>query len=227
MRTQFQYKLVYRASDHRDVETAFVETDEERVTVRDPRPNKRTLSVVSNLDWATVERALVDLMYEDPENDVFADASFEFNADENASKNFVVDLVNPSRRQIAYQVTILFKNGRLLEVPRSLTNDRRIILRSNMRGHRIITVRPRPVDFASKRLREIQVELRYEDMNEGLSFSELVSLLSRHEQGSFEFDYADDQIAYEYRVTYWYLNGMTRSTGWNIAKATDLFIPVA
>ncbi len=227
LRTQFQYKLVYRASDHRDVETAFVETDEERVTVRDPRPNKRTLSVVSNLDWATVDRALVDLMYEDPENDVFADASFEFNADENASKNFVVDLVNPSRRQIAYQVTILFKNGRLLEVPRSLTNDRRIILRSNMRGHRIITVRPRPVDFASKRLREIQVELRYEDMNEGLSFSELVSLLSRHEQGSFEFDYADDQIAYEYRVTYWYLNGMTRSTGWNIAKATDLFIPVA
>jgi hypothetical protein len=227
-RTQFQYKLIYRAIDNRDVETAFVETDEERVTVRDPRPNKRTLTVVSNLDWTTVERALVDLVYEDPENEVFADASFEFNANDNTSKNFVVDLVNPTRRQIAYQITILFKNGRLLEVPRSLTNDRRIILRSNMRGHRIITVRPRPVDFASKRLREIQVELRYEDMDEGLSFSELVSLQARDEQGSFEFDYADDQkFAYEYRVTYWYLNGMTRSTDWNIAKATDLFIPVA
>lgn len=227
-RTQFQYKLIYRSVDNRDVETSFVETDEERVTVRDPRPNKRTLSVVSSLDWATVDRALVDLVYEDPTNDVYAEASYEFNPDDSASKNFVVDLVNQARRQIAYQVTLLFKNGRMLEVPRSLTNERRIILRSNMRGHRIITVRPRPVDFASKRLREMQVELRYEDMDEGLSFSELVILQSREEQGSFEFDYADDQkFAYEYRVTYWYSNGMSRSTDWSTSKANDLLIPVA
>lgn len=227
-RTQFQYKLIYRAADNRDVETAFIETDEERVTIRDPRPNKRTLTVVSSLDWATVERAFVDLTYQDDENDVFSDASFEFNSIDNASKTFKVDLVNLERRLITYQATILFKNGRLLEVPRSVTGERRIILRSNMRGHRIITVRPKPIDFASSRLRELQVELRYDDMDEGLSFADRLNLLSKSDVGTFEFDYADDQkAAYEYRVAYWYLNGMTRSTDWAPAKTNDLFIPVA
>lgn len=227
-RTQFQYKLIYRAVDNRDVETAFVDTDEERVTIRDPRPNKRTLTVVPSLDWATVERAFIDLTYQDDENDVFNDASFEFNSIDSASKTFKVDLVNPERRLIAYQATILFKNGRMLEVPRSVTGERRIILRSNMRGHRIITVRPKPTDFATARLREIQVELRYDDMDEGLSFADRLNFLSPDDLGTFEFDYADDQkSAYEYHVTYWYLNGMSRSIDWTSAKTNDLFIPVS
>ncbi|KAM3096345.1 hypothetical protein ACKFKG_11160 [Phormidesmis sp. 146-35] len=226
--TKFQYKLIYRAADNRDVVTIFNDNDDERITIRDPRPNKRSLTIVPNLDWNLVERAFVDLIYDDSKNDVYAEQSFEFSKDDSASKSLKVDLVNPDYRKVAYQVTLLFKGGRMLEVPPSVTNDRRIILRSDMRGHRIVTVQPKKVDFASKRLYEMQVELRYEDEDAGLSFSDLFSFQSINDASTFEFDYADDQKStYEYRITYRHLNGLSRSTDWTSASSDTLMLPVA
>ncbi|MCY7279038.1 MAG: hypothetical protein LH702_36205 [Phormidesmis sp. CAN_BIN44] len=225
---QFQYKLIYRAADNRDVETTFADNDDERITIRDPRPNKRSLTVIPNLDWNLIERAFVDLIYNDFKNDVYAEQSFEFSKDDSVSKSLKVDLVNPDYRQVTYQVTLLFKGGRMLEIPPSVTNDRRIILRSDMRGHRIISVQPKKVDFANKRLYEMQVELRYEDEDAGLSFSDLVSFQAMNDRSTFEFDYADDQKStYEYRVTYRYLNGLSRSSDWSPASLEVLMVPVA
>jgi hypothetical protein len=226
-RSRFQYKLIYRAADNRDIETAFTDTDDERITIRDPRPNKRSLSVVPNFDWNLVERAFVDLTYDDAKNDIFAEQSFEFSKEDSGSKSLKVDLVNPDYRKIAYQVTILFKGGRMLEVPHSVTNERRIVLRTDMQGHRLITVQPKKVDFATKRLAEIQVELRYEDEDAGLSFSDQFAFSSAEEAFTFEFDYANQQrSAYEYRITYRYLNGLSRATDWNSLAADTLTIPV-
>jgi hypothetical protein len=226
--TQFQYKLIYRAADNRDIVTTFNNNDDERITLRDPRPNKRSLTVVSSLDWNLVERAFIDLIYDDSKNDVYAEQSFEFSKDDSASKSLKVDLVNPDYRKVAYQVTLLFKGGRMLEVPPSVTNDRRIILRTDMHGHRIVTVQPKKVDFANKRLHEMQVELRYEDEDAGLSFSDLLNFESSNDSSTFEFDYADDQKStYEYRVTYRYLNGLSRSTDWTSASSEVLLVPVA
>ncbi|MGV0025424.1 hypothetical protein [Phormidesmis priestleyi] len=226
--TQFQYKLIYRAADNRDVVITFSDNDNERITIRDPRPNKRSLAVVSSLDWNLVERAFVDLVYDDSKNDVYAEQSFEFSKDDSASKSLKVDLVDPDYRKVAYQVTLLFKGGRMLEVPPSVTNDRRIILRTDMRGHRIVGIQPKKVDFASKRLYEMQVELRYEDEDAGLSFSDLFNFQSINDSSTFEFDYADDQKStYEYRITYRYLNGLSRSTDWISASSDALMLPVA
>jgi hypothetical protein len=225
---QFQYKLIYRAADNRDIETPFTQTDDERITIRDPRPNKRSLSVVPNLDWNLVDRAFVDLTYDDPKHDVFAEQSFEFSQPDSGSKHFKVDLVNPDYRKIAYQVTILFKGGRMMEVPPSVTNERRIVLRTDMQGHRLITVQPKQVSFATKRLAEIQVELRYEDEDAGISFSDLLSFQAMDEAHTFEFDYANPQrSAYQYRITYRYLNGLSRSLDWSSAASDTLTIPVA
>ncbi|NJR51554.1 MAG: hypothetical protein HC780_20165 [Leptolyngbyaceae cyanobacterium CSU_1_3] len=116
----------------------------------------------------------------------------------------------------------------MLEVPPSVTNDRRIVLRSNMNGHRLITVQPKKVDFASKRLYEIQVELRYEDEDAGLSFSDLFNFQTVNDRATFEFDYTDDQKStYDYRLTYRYLNGLSRSTEWISASSEVLTVPVA
>jgi len=39
------------------------------------------------------------------------------------SKRFTVDLANPDLRLVTYQVTVLFKDGRSFETPKSLTRD--------------------------------------------------------------------------------------------------------
>jgi len=97
-----------------------------------------------------------------------------------------------------------------------------------MRGHRIITVQPKKVDFSTKRLAELQVELCYEDEDSGLSFADLFAFQSINDRSTFEFDYTDDQkTAYSYRITYRYVNGLSRSLDWITATTDQLSLPVA
>ncbi|HJZ46112.1 MAG TPA: hypothetical protein VKE41_03060, partial [Roseiflexaceae bacterium] len=190
--------------------------------------NKRTLAVVPALDWSAVDRAFVDLSYADDQNDVSAEQSFEFSANDAATKNFRVDLVNTARRAVAYQASILLKNRIVIDIPPSVTLDRRIILRSDMRGHQIVTVQPEQKSFADARLRQINVDVRYVDEDAGLSFADAFSFSSPDGSGSFEFDYVDDQkTAIEYRASYFYTNGMLRSTEWTAGRGDVITVPVA
>jgi hypothetical protein len=226
-RTAFQYKLIFRAADHKDLERPWVETGEERITIRDPHPHKRAIQVVPNFKWTEVDRAFVDVTYEDPEHDVLREESFEFNQAHAESRSFVVDLRDPDRRLVAYRVTVMFKDGRLVEIPRSVTLERRIIVRADMKGHRIVLVRPEAGDFTARGLAQVSAELRYEDREAGLSYADLFRFKSEHDRAHFEFDYVDDERAnYERRITYLLTNGLVRSTDWEPADADELVLPV-
>jgi len=223
----FSYKITYRAAAGSDVEMPWVDTDEERITVRDPYPRKRTLTVVPNVSWDDVSRLFVDVSYNDPENDVSDQQSFQFAADDAAPKTFSVDLVNPDLRLVAFEATIMKKDNTLIQVPRSFTLDRRIFISRDMKGHRIITVRPEGVDFAAKKVKQIKVDLRYEDEGAGLSFADGFTFKSAADRASFEFDYVDDQKAgYQYRVTSLFTNGMSRAGDWQNDAAGELVLPV-
>jgi hypothetical protein len=224
---QFEYKLTFRAADNRDIEGAWQASDEQQITIRDPRPSKRTLQIVPSLDWTWVDRAFVDVSYEDAGNDVYAEGSFEFNKDSAATRTFDVGLANPGARQVEYSVTILPKSPRPpIEVPRSVTLDRRIIVRSDMRGHRIIALRPAG-DLAANGLQMLRVDLRYDDQDAGLTFEDSFTFRSADDRAAFEFDYVDDaKRRYEYMVTYVTLGGLTRASDWRTAAADTLVIPL-
>lgn len=225
-RQSFQYKLIFRAADHRDLEMPWVETEEERILIRDPRPNKRSLLVVPNFTWSEVKTAFVDVAYEDKANHVSQSDSFQFTETDDVAKTFVVDLVNPDVRQITYQMTVLYHDGRQAEIPRSVTRDRRIILQSDMQGHRIIAVRPAAADFTKKKVKEITVEIRYEDADAGISDADQFTFQSANDRAYFEFDYVDEHKAsYEYRMTQRFTNGLSRSTRWQKVNADELVIP--
>ena len=224
----FQYKIVYHGADDKDVETRWIDTLEEQITIRDPYPPKRVLEIVPNLNWAEVNMAFIDLSYEDKANNIFEEGSFEFSKDDQAPKKFTVDLPDPNNRMIAYKTTILFKDGRSLEVPNSFTLDRRIFIRSDMKGHKIIIVRPEKVDFALKKIKEIVVEIRYEDSAAGLSYNDIFTFKSSEDKESyFEFDYADElKEKYEYRITYNYTNGMSLTKDWEKTGKNEIIIQV-
>lgn len=224
-RTRFQYKLIYHSSDRPDTELPWAETDAERIFISDPFPMKRTLEIIPAVDWKTVERVFVDLHYEDAANGVWVDESVEFTETDKDTHKFVVDLQDSEQRLVSYKVTMMNKNGSVIELPESATNDRRVFIRPNMKGHRIIAVRAEPSNLANKKISEIQAEMRYMDataeVNDNFSFK---STDSRY---FFEFDYVDPQQSdYEYRIQYLYLNGMTRQTDWEQTDARELIIPV-
>jgi hypothetical protein len=224
----FKYRVIYHASDNKDVDMGWVDTTEEQISLRDPFPMKRTVQVVPNLNWTDVTQAFVDLSYEDDANNILEEGSLTFSQTALDPQSFTVDLANPDLRLVTYQVTVLFRDGRSFETPKSLTMDRRIIIRSDMKGHRIVQVHPQKTDFASKNLKEIDVELRYEDSAAGLRFDDIFTFKSPNDKAYFEFDYVDDQrSAYRYKVTYSYANGLSRTEDWKNADGGDLTISVA
>jgi hypothetical protein len=143
-------------------------------------------------------------------------------------QTFSVSLVDPSQRLVSYDVTIMFKDSHLVKVPTSFTLERRIFIRSDMKGHKIILVHPTPVDFAMQKINQMKVNIQYQDNNAGLSFAGTFDFKSSTDQGHFEFDYVDEaQSHYQYQVTYLYTNGLSRSVDWVSVASDELVIPPA
>jgi hypothetical protein len=121
----------------------------------------------------------------------------------------------------------MYADGRLVEIPRSFTLERRIIVRADMRGHKIVTIRPQPVNFAATKIKKLTVETRYADGEAGLSFANVANFASADDQNSFEFDYVDPaKSRYEYRTNLLFTNGLTKATDWQETDKDDLVVPI-
>lgn len=223
---EVSYRVTYRAADLRDVAGPWETTTREFIPLRDPFPNKRTVDVVvPGAVFGEIERVFVDLSYEDEANGIFEERSLHFDQGTPGSQSFVVDLRDPTRRRVGYSISLLFRDGRTREIPLSFTTDRRIVVHPDMKGHRIATFRL-VGDARSSSLREVRVESRYVDESGGLSFAGSLALRPEQPEQVFEFDYADPSKAgFEYRLTYLYDNGLTKTTDWIEVDAED--VPVS
>ena len=226
--TTGRYRVTHRAANQRDLAGAWDDIPGERIIVRDPYPNGLVLDVVPVLDWTLVKRAFVDLSYTDRANDIVEEQSFEFNATKDDTQQFRVRLADVGKRDVEYRVTLINLNGSLVEVPPSVTEARRITLRADMRGHRLVRVRCAPgADFAAAKVREVTVELRYTDPASQIDVADRVQLRDPGETGSFEFDYTDAaRTGFEYRVTTTFTNNLSRTRDWAPSDRGDLVIDV-
>jgi hypothetical protein len=234
-RRAFDYKISYYGN-HKDptsftsdLSMSWVTTTEEQVRVRDPFPATLQLTVVPNLDWTVVKSAFVDLSYQNgPTADDEVDQSFQFDPQTDVSRVFSVHPQDASKRLITYQVTLLKKDGSVVKVPSSTTGDKRLYIRADMKGHRVIGVEPAAVDFASVQVNTVEVDLRYLDAADGLSFNDTFTLASQTAHASFEFDYVDPaHKGCEYKLTTNYTSGLSRETDWAAFDGDSLVVAVA
>lgn len=225
----FEYKLTYRSVDHRDVEMPWSKTDAEQVIIRDPYPKKRRLQVVPAFNWNEVNMVFVDVAYEDAKNNIRENYSLTFNPSEAQPKTVEVKkFVNPEHRFMTYKATIIYQDGRVLESPSSVTLADRALISSQMRGHKIVTIQSEAVVFSAKKLKEIEVFLKYEDTKAGLLFVDSFTFLSHEDLPRyFEFDFADAQkMAFQYQVIYTYKNGLQKKMDWKTANENTLLVKV-
>jgi hypothetical protein len=227
-KTAFQYQISYIAADNEVVTMPTTEADDAQLRVFNPYPNKRTLEIVPMFDWTKVDRAFADVSYDDPANGVSEAQSYQFNATKKDTQTFSVNLHDTHRLTVKLAVTILFTDGHMVEVPPSETLLKRIVLRTDMKGHRVVTVRPDDVDFASADLESIQVDLSFADAQGGISASDTFTFKSAKDVGQFEYDIVDaDRSAYSYRARYQYRNGLNRTVDAQTSTAGELSIPVS
>ena len=219
----FSYRLVYRAANNRDIDTGWRTAEDEQITVRDPFPRKRILAVIANVDWDQVEWAYVDLRYEDKANGILEEASFTFSQG-SAPQQFAADMLDPELKQVYFKATFLYKDGRMAVVPESMTMDQRIFVRPDMKGNKIIEVRP-PADFSARKFKRVTVDIRYEDFAAGLSYNASFVFVDAAARGYFGFDYVNEaHDRYEACATFVYQNGLVQSTDWTASNTAVLQI---
>lgn len=225
-RRGFSARLSHRAADGRDIDTGWQPLDADMLDIRDPvGPLRLRVDVVPVVQrWEDVEQLFVDLEYEDQRNGVQQAASLTFTPDDRAPKAFVVERRDRERRMVSYRVTTILKGGAMLEVPRSSTEAPRILARPDMRGHRIVAIRP-PADFAARKLKRVDIELRFADEANGLLVEDKASFAAPGGRKAFEYDYVDPlRSGFAWRPLYVFANGMTQRTDWQGSDADELEI---
>ena len=223
-KTGYEVRIVYHGLSGGDTVRDWAPLDEPQVSVRNPFPTRRVVQVVPNFNWNDVQEVFVDLRYSDKANNVLEEMQMSFQEGA-ASQVFAVDLRNPELKGVYYSVSILYKDGRdVEEIPESVTNSNRIMLKAGMKGRRIVTVKP-PLDFAKRKMRRVKVSLRFEDFAGGLSFAEDFDFDNAQASGEFEYDYLDPaRMRYEYKASYLLENGTNKSVTWAPNDTTDLVL---
>jgi hypothetical protein len=221
-RTSYEVRTVLRAVDGNDVDSGWSISDQEQISVRNPF-RARTLSVLANLSWTEIREVFVDVRYVDEANDVLVEDTLHLTAS-TTPPPFVVDLRDPARTAVEYTVTFSYVDGRVRQLPPSVTYEPRIIVDPKNRGHRVVEVRP-PAGWAARRVEKVSVDLRFEDFVENLSYAAQLELDGPDARARFEFDYADvARNRYEWRSTVLFENGLRHVTDWT-ASAEPVLVP--
>jgi hypothetical protein len=222
-----RYRLIHHGYDGRDWESDWLETDDDQIRIGDPFSNRLSVDIVvpTALFTTQLDRAFVDVSYDDPSNDVHKRESFELSAQDSSTKRFTVELLDPARREVTFKVSMILADGSVVDIPESTTAQNRILVSPQMRGHRTVRITTDGGDLEAAGIRSIRVETLYERADAGLRFAGDVTLTATNPRGSFEFDFATD-AQYQYRVTHQFANGLSRDTGWVPGSAPEIVAEV-
>jgi hypothetical protein len=204
-------RITYRAADNRDHLTPLTPILQPQLNVLDPFPVRLKVTIVPALDWTLVDRAFVDLVYDDPPNGIHVEDSIELTQGQTA-RAFLADRVDPAVSLVTYRITLLMKDTAIIEGLRSTTLGGRIFVTTEMKGHRSVTLRA-PADFTGPRLSRIRVEAR--TTNPALSFADNFEFTAPDATGVFEFDFADPAAdGFELKVQRFFINGLNSVRDW-------------
>jgi hypothetical protein len=222
---QYQYKLTYHVAQGRDIELAWADTDREQIPIPNPFFKQHTVSIaVASAVWDDTDRVFVDVQYEDQENGISESKPFKFQSGD-ADQSFSVNLVDPKRTVVTYSVVFFLKDGRTIEIPESATRRSFITISRNMKGHRIVAVKPKPVDFGQRKVKEMKVDLGYKSGDE--DWTDQFTFESKDALDYFEFNYTDPaKTRYKHKETYFFINGLSRETDWTESDASELILSV-
>jgi hypothetical protein len=209
----FSYQLIFALAAGGTSTAPWLTSDDGKVDIPDPFPNKSTLMVLPSVDWTAVDQVLVHLAYPNKAQPV-VQKNFIFNKNATAAQSFVADRQDPTQTSIYYEARIISKNGQVWAVPGSVTTDSFLLVEPGMKGHQILAIRPENVDFSSLQVTSIDVQARYVDAKNAFNASGAFKLAAASDVQLFPYDYIDPSIAPEYRYDIQFDNGQTRSFDW-------------
>ncbi|MBV9577561.1 MAG: hypothetical protein JO057_03105 [Chloroflexi bacterium] len=222
----FKYRLAYTLASGGTTRTDWITTSDAAINISDPFPSKVGLTVLAALDWSVFSQALVFLAYPRKEQ-AAVQQTFTLTEVAPTSPAFIAEKQQASQNFIYYEARLIKRNGQVWTIPGSVTSDAFLILQDGMKGHQLVVVKSEAIDFASKKVMQINVQLRYLDPANGISFAQSVQLDSMADSGTFAYDYLDAHISPEYRADIQLSNGQTKSVDWTPATSNQVVVPLS
>ena len=214
-KTGYQVRRVLRAVDGNDFDSGWEPSDDEEIRVTNPF-KARTVSIRPDLSWNEIKEVFVDMRYEDPGNDLLVTETLQLTQGSPSAK-FVVDLRDPTRRAVEYAVSFSYADGRLKQLPPSVTFADVLTVGPDKLGHRVIEVLP-AADWEQKHVERMTLDFRFEDFEQNISKADTFELAEPGATARFEFDYADeDRNRFEWKQKVVFANGLVKSTEWTIS----------
>jgi hypothetical protein len=228
--TGYDVRVTFLSPAGRDVLQDWTTTDQERLVIRDPHPLRRTVTLAPAVDWRLVAMVFVEMRYVDLFNSVDEEATLSFfdTPEDRVPKTFAVNLVDGEQRLVRWSATFVLKDNRTIAVPPSMTAGSTVVLRSDMAGHRVVTVLPPEVDFAAQGIARVEARLAYDDAESALHFEDEYTFTGPRDAGFFEYDYvAADQSGYSCQLRTVLANGLVQERDLGRLDADRLVLPVA
>jgi hypothetical protein len=221
-----EHRATFFAADQRKYEKPWAQADGDQVILTDPRGAPLQIDVmVTSSAWLLAESVFIDVEYSDPANGLHQSKSLAFQNGDVTTKSFVVYPKGAAPKPVNYRVTMVLKNGNVIEVPESRTTKPRVVFTGAQRAQRLVEVKPAGDTFASKKVKEVKVEIKYD--GGGSASEETFAFDSFDDNGVFEYEIPDGAPEkYQYRVTTRFANGMVTSGDWLESKSATLSIPV-
>ena len=225
----YEVRVTFLSATGRDVLQDWRTTDQERLVIRDPHPLKRTVTVAAAVDWRLVGMVFVEMRYRDPVNGVDQEATLSFldTDTDRAPKTFAVNLMDAEQRLVGWSATFVLKDNRTILVPPSTTAGQTLVLRTDMAGHRVVSVHPPGTDFAAAGVVRLEAHLSYDDVAAGLHFADVHTFTGPQDRRYFEFDYvAADRSEYGCRLLTVFANGLVQERDLGSLGGDSLLLPL-
>ncbi|MBA3812101.1 MAG: hypothetical protein H0X27_10775 [Caulobacteraceae bacterium] len=223
-RRGFEYRLTHALATGGVHQTAWILSDDGKIDISDPFPTKVELIVTVAVDWANASQVLVYVAYPSKANPT-VHQNYMFNS-QSGAQLFRAERQDRADTLVYYEARIIGARGHVWTVPGSMTADSSLIILDSMPGHQVVRVRPEPVDFAARRIVEVNVQLRYADAKNGFNAESRCTLKQPSDSGTFEFDYVDPAIKPEYRADIVLDNGQTKALDWSQVGDGQVVIPL-
>jgi len=227
----FEVRKVFHGVDHSNREVPWQVVNQELLLITDPMPMNRSVTVVPNVMWELVNFVLVEVSYSDMEAGIFKTEAMTFSDTDigRAPKMFSVNLANADKRFVRYKARIILRDGSMITIPTSETQDAFVSISLDMQGHRVVEVHGPTEDFAAKGIVRVEARLEFDDPDFGLKSTDILTFDSPGQVKFFEYDYArTDTRAVHLTQSDVFDNGMRseRSLGLTVENPIRLKLPL-
>ncbi|MGM9424960.1 hypothetical protein [Hydrogenophaga sp. MI9] len=220
-----QVQVVYQMVDGREIKGPVREQTANQLYIDDPFSAMKTISFRAVGDLVNeVDSITVDAVYEDAGNNYRQRVNKNLNKD-NPADDWTFPVIDDALGEVRYTATVLFKDGKMKELPETVAKRSTITLGSGTVEFLTVSVVPDLMDWDKAKL--VNVALGYEDAANGVTSRTELRFKAGDTEKSWKVALKDAaKTEYEATTTYFLKDGSKKVVGPTRQSDLSLFLEV-